>query len=133
MSTAAGLLRLSRNSILFRSRLEDVRFLVDPVSRDELIVARGHMLQLDAPDLGLERQIMYLDRSEEEFLERVELHIAALNKALVNIPREKVRLHLCWGNWEGPHCDDIDLGAGIKLINQYLPVTGKPRGICRME
>lgn len=75
----------------------------------EMIVARGHDLQLDAPDLGLERQIMYLDRSESEFLERVDLHIAALNKALENIPREKVRLHLCWGNWEGPHCDDIDL------------------------
>lgn len=75
----------------------------------ELIVSRGHMLQLDAPDLGLERQIMYLDRSENEFLERVALHIEALNRALVNIPPEKTRLHLCWGNWEGPHCDDIDL------------------------
>lgn len=75
----------------------------------ELIVARGHTLQLDAPDLGLERQIMYLDRPESEFLERVDLHIDALNRALVNIPPEKVRLHLCWGNWEGPHCDDIDL------------------------
>lgn len=75
----------------------------------ELIVARGHTLQLDAPDLGLERQIMYLDRPESEFLERVDLHVDALNRALVNIPPEKVRLHLCWGNWEGPHCDDIDL------------------------
>lgn len=82
----------------------------------EMIVARGHMLQLDAPDLGLERQIMYLDRSEKEFLERVDLHIAALNKALENIPREKVRLHLCWGNWEGPHCDDIDLEPLLPFI-----------------
>ena len=75
----------------------------------ELIIARGHMLQLDAPDLALERQIMYLDKPEKEFLERVDLHIDAINRALVNIPPEKVRLHLCWGNWEGPHCDDIDL------------------------
>ncbi|MGR8949672.1 MAG: cobalamin-independent methionine synthase II family protein [Gammaproteobacteria bacterium] len=75
----------------------------------EMIVARGHMLQLDAPDLALERQIMYLDKPQNEFLERVDLHIDAINMALENIPPEKVRLHLCWGNWEGPHCDDIDL------------------------
>ena len=75
----------------------------------ELIISRGHMLQLDAPDLALERQIMYLGKPEKEFLERVDLHIDAINRALVNIPPEKVRLHLCWGNWEGPHCDDIDL------------------------
>ena len=75
----------------------------------ELIVSRGHTLQLDAPDLGLESQIMYLDRPLNEFLERVDLHIDALNRAIADIPPEKIRLHLCWGNWEGPHCDDIDL------------------------
>ncbi len=75
----------------------------------EMIIARGHVLQLDAPDLALERQIMYLDRPLNEFLERVELHIDALNLAIADIPPEKLRLHLCWGNWEGPHCDDIDL------------------------
>ncbi len=75
----------------------------------ELIVGRGHMLQLDAPDLGLEWQIMFRDRPEREFFERVELHIDALNRATADLPTEKLRLHLCWGNWEGPHCDDIDL------------------------
>jgi 5-methyltetrahydropteroyltriglutamate--homocysteine methyltransferase len=82
----------------------------------ELIVARGHMLQLDAPDLALERQIMYLDRPLNEFLERVELHIDALNMALADIPKDKVRLHLCWGNWEGPHVDDIDLEHLLPFI-----------------
>lgn len=82
----------------------------------EMIVASGHDLQLDAPDLGLERQIMYRHRPEAEFLERVDLHIAALNKALENIPRERVRLHLCWGNWEGPHCDDIDLAPLLPFL-----------------
>ncbi len=75
----------------------------------DLIAGRGHTLQLDAPDLGLEWQIMYRDRSEREFLDRVDMHIAALNEAIADIPRERTRLHLCWGNWEGPHCDDIDL------------------------
>lgn len=82
----------------------------------ELIASRGHVIQLDAPDLGLERQIMYRDRPEKEFLERVELHIDAMNLAIADIPREQVRLHLCWGNWEGPHCDDIDLEPLLPLV-----------------
>ena len=93
--------------------------LADEMKKEyEMIVARGHMLQLDAPDLGLERQIMYLDKPESEFLKRCELHIDALNRALENIPPEKVRLHLCWGNWEGPHCDDIDLEPLLPIIYQ---------------
>ena len=82
----------------------------------ELIVSRGHTLQLDAPDLALEKQIMFLNKPLEEFLSRCELHIDAMNKALVNIPREKVRLHVCWGNWEGPHADDIDLEPLLPLL-----------------
>ncbi len=82
----------------------------------ELIVSRGHVLQLDAPDLALERQIMFLDRPIGEFMSRMELHVDALNRALVNIPPEKVRLHLCWGNWEGPHIDDIDLEVLLPLL-----------------
>lgn len=98
------------NHPVYSSDRDYVMALAEEMKKEyELIVSRGHQLQLDAPDLALERQIMYLDRSEKEFLERVDLHIAALNVALENIPPEKVRLHLCWGNWEGPHCDDIDL------------------------
>jgi len=82
----------------------------------ELIVSRGHVLQLDAPDLALERQIMYADRPLSEFLARVELHIEAINRAVRNIPREQVRLHVCWGNWDGPHCDDVDLEPLLPLL-----------------
>ena len=95
---------------LYKTDEEYVFALADELKKEyELIVSRGHLLQLDAPDLGLERQIMYRDRSEADFLERVDLHIEALNRAIADIPPEKTRLHLCWGNWEGPHCDDIDL------------------------
>lgn len=82
----------------------------------ELIIDRGHMLQLDAPDLALERQIMYLDRPLNEFLQRVELHIDALNMAIADIPPEKIRMHLCWGNWDGPHVDDIELEPLLPLL-----------------
>jgi len=84
----------------------------------EYIVSRGHMLQLDAPDLALERQIMFIDQPLEVFLRRVELHVEALNIALENIPKEKVRLHVCWGNWDGPHCDDVDLEPILPIIYQ---------------
>ena len=82
----------------------------------ELIVAHGHTLQIDAPDLALERQIMFVDQPLDAFLKRVELHIEALNAALVNIPKERVRLHVCWGNWDGPHIDDMDLAPLLPLL-----------------
>ena len=82
----------------------------------EAIVAAGHVLQLDAPDLALERQIMFVDQPLAVFLKRVELHIEAINRAVRDIPPEKVRLHMCWGNWDGPHCDDIDLEPLLPLL-----------------
>ncbi len=82
----------------------------------ELIVSRGHLLQLDAPDLAMERQFMFQDRPLGEFLERVELHVEAINLALANIPRDKVRLHVCFGNWDGPHIDDIELESILPLV-----------------
>ena len=84
----------------------------------ELIVERGHILQVDAPDLALERQILYVDQPLNVFLKRVELHIEALNAALVNIPKDRVRLHVCWGNWDGPHIDDMDLEPLLPLLYQ---------------
>ena len=80
------------------------------------IVASGHLLQIDAPDLAMERQFMFQDRPLDEFLERVALHIRALNLALADIPAEKVRLHVCFGNWDGPHIDDCDLAPLLPLI-----------------
>jgi 5-methyltetrahydropteroyltriglutamate--homocysteine methyltransferase len=82
----------------------------------ELIVSQGHLLQLDAPDLAMERQFMFQDRPLNEFLERVELHVEAINIALADIPREKVRLHVCFGNWDGPHIDDVDLEPILPLV-----------------
>ena len=84
----------------------------------EYIVARGHILQLDAPDLALERQILFVDRPLAEFQARMEVHVAALNEALENIPKDRVRLHVCWGNWDGPHCDDVDLESILPIIYQ---------------
>jgi 5-methyltetrahydropteroyltriglutamate--homocysteine methyltransferase len=81
-----------------------------------LIVERGLVLQLDAPDLAMERTMLYQDKPLAEFLKIVELHVAALNEALVGVPREQVRLHCCWGNWEGPHTHDVPLKEILPLL-----------------
>jgi 5-methyltetrahydropteroyltriglutamate--homocysteine methyltransferase len=75
----------------------------------EAIVDAGFLLQLDCPDLALERHTSYRDRPLGDFIGFIEAVIAAINKALRNIPSHKVRLHVCWGNYEGPHDRDVAL------------------------
>lgn len=82
----------------------------------EAIVARGFVLQIDAPDLAMERTVLFQDRSLADFLQIVEIHVAAINEAIRNIPRERVRLHACYGNWEGPHTCDVPLREILPLL-----------------
>ena len=89
----------------------------------EAIVAAGIQLQIDAPDLAMGRHIMYRDRPDEEFVASVVRHVEAINHALRDIPAERVRLHLCWGNYEGPHHLDIELEQIIPAILAAKPTT----------
>jgi 5-methyltetrahydropteroyltriglutamate--homocysteine methyltransferase len=89
----------------------------------EAIVGAGIQLQIDAPDLAMGRHIMYRDRSDAEFVGSVVRHVEAINHALRDIPAESVRLHLCWGNYEGPHHLDIELGQIIQAILAAKPST----------
>jgi 5-methyltetrahydropteroyltriglutamate--homocysteine methyltransferase len=82
------------------------------------IHAAGLILQIDAPDLAMERTMTFQDMSEREFLGVCELHMAAINKGLEGIPRDRVRLHCCWGNWEGPHVHDIGLAPILPILYQ---------------
>ena len=84
----------------------------------ETIVRRGFLLQLDCPDLALERHLSYQDRPLGDFLGFVERVVAAINTAVANIPREKVRLHVCWGNYEGPHDCDVPLADILPIIQK---------------
>jgi 5-methyltetrahydropteroyltriglutamate--homocysteine methyltransferase len=84
----------------------------------EFIVSQGHILQLDAPDLAFERQVLFRDLSLDDFLERVSMHVDALNTAIADIPPDRVRLHVCWGNWEGPHIDDVELAPLLPIVYQ---------------
>ncbi len=82
----------------------------------ELIASYGFSLQLDAPDFGLERARMFKDKSDAEFLQAMELHVEAINRATEAIPRERIRLHICWGNWEGPHTHDFPLAGLLPIL-----------------
>jgi len=82
----------------------------------ELIVSRGFVLQLDCPDLAMERARFFQDEPLDRFLDAVALHVDAINEALANIPRDRVRLHLCWGNYDGPHTHDVALEAVLPLL-----------------
>ena len=75
----------------------------------ETIVSSGLDLQLDCPDLALSRHMLFSDLSDSEFIKIAESHMEALNHALKNVPEDKVRIHICWGNYEGPHCCDIGM------------------------
>jgi 5-methyltetrahydropteroyltriglutamate--homocysteine methyltransferase len=82
----------------------------------ELIVARGFVLQLDCPDLAMERARFFQDESLDGFLGAVALHIDAINEAIAAIPRDRVRLHLCWGNYDGPHTHDVPLEPLLPIV-----------------
>ena len=84
----------------------------------ETIVAHGFLLQIDAPDLAMERHLSYQDRPLSDFVGFVERVVATINRALANIPRDRVRLHACWGNYEGPHDCDVALPEILPAIKQ---------------
>lgn len=93
------------------ARYDDYVFALADALRTEYeyIVSRGFILQLDCPDLAMERHTSFADRPLNEFLAFVELNIAAINRALTGISRDRVRLHVCWGNYEAPHIFDVPL------------------------
>jgi 5-methyltetrahydropteroyltriglutamate--homocysteine methyltransferase len=78
----------------------------------------GLILQVDAPDLAMERVMMFQDESDEGFVKIAETHLAAINKACEGIPADRWRLHICWGNWEGPHTYDIALAKVLPVFYQ---------------
>jgi 5-methyltetrahydropteroyltriglutamate--homocysteine methyltransferase len=89
----------------------------------EAIVAAGFQLQIDAPDLAMGRHIMYRDRSDDEFVAGARRHVEAINAALRDLPAETLRLHVCWGNYEGPHHLDIGVEKIIDTVLDAKPAT----------
>lgn len=93
--------------------------LADQLKKEyELIHSNQFLLQIDAPDLLMERHMEFQDLSLHEYRRKVELHVEAINRAIINIPREDIRLHTCWGNYQGPHIYDVELKDVIDIIYQ---------------
>lgn len=82
----------------------------------QAIVDAGLDLQVDCPDLALSRHMLFTDLSDADFLKIIETHVAALNAALADIPKDRVRLHVCWGNYEGPHVCDIEMDTIFPVL-----------------
>jgi 5-methyltetrahydropteroyltriglutamate--homocysteine methyltransferase len=83
----------------------------------ELVHARGLVLQLDCPDLAMERARYFQGETLDRFLEIVALHVDAINRAVANIPADRIRLHVCWGNYDGPHLYDVPLEPLLPILS----------------
>jgi 5-methyltetrahydropteroyltriglutamate--homocysteine methyltransferase len=121
-SASPGVIALFQPSD-YHAKLDDYLFdLAEGMRAEyEAIVASGLILQIDAPDLGLGRHMMYKELDDAGFLRRFAVHVEAINAALRNIPRDRVRMHICWGNYEGPHTRDIGMAAVLPELLKAKP------------
>lgn len=118
-AAAPGIIATTMLNAYFDTYERYVFAIADEMRKEyEYISSRGLLLQIDAPDLAMERTFLFQDKSEAEFVKIVETHIAAINRALANIPRDRVRLHVCWGNYDGPHLHDVPAEAILPTIYQ---------------
>jgi 5-methyltetrahydropteroyltriglutamate--homocysteine methyltransferase len=109
-AASPGVISLFLQNNYYKNREAYLAALADAMKMEyETIVASGLDLQLDCPDLALSRHMLFEDLSDDEFIKIANMHVEALNHALSEVPAEKVRVHICWGNYEGPHCCDIPM------------------------
>jgi len=105
-----GIVACAMQNVHYASLEDYVRALADALRTEyEAIAARGFVLQIDCPDLAMERHTLFADRPLEDFLAFVDVVVAAIDGALAGVPRDRVRIHVCWGNYEGPHDSDVAL------------------------
>ena len=132
-AASPGVISLFLQNNYYPDRAKYLQALSDAM-RDEYrtIVDAGLFLQLDCPDLALSRHMLFAELSDEEFLKIAGLHVEALNNSLTGIDPSRVRVHICWGNYEGPHICDIDMSKVFSTLmsvsaNQILFETSNPR------
>jgi 5-methyltetrahydropteroyltriglutamate--homocysteine methyltransferase len=122
-AASPGVISLFLQNDHYKSREAYLAALADAMKEEyETIVASGLDLQLDCPDLALSRHMLFNDLSDTEFLKIAGSHVEALNHALQNVPAEKVRVHICWGNYEGPHTCDIPMS---KMFDTLMATKSK--------
>jgi 5-methyltetrahydropteroyltriglutamate--homocysteine methyltransferase len=123
-SASPGVIAVFQPNQYYTSHENYLGALADAMATEyEAIVDSGLELQIDAPDLAMGRHIRFRDANEAEFLKAAEQQVDALNHALRNVPADRVRMHVCWGNYEGPHHHDIGLDRIIGLVCKAKPAT----------
>jgi 5-methyltetrahydropteroyltriglutamate--homocysteine methyltransferase len=123
-SASPGLITAFQPNQFYPSHEAYLADLVDAMRPEyEAIVAAGFQLQLDCPDLAMSRHTGYQDLSDDEFVKVAQANVEALNAATANIPPEMMRMHVCWGNYEGPHDFDIPLEKIIDVVLAARPAT----------
>jgi len=109
-AASPGVISLFLNNAFYPDRDAYLQALAEAMRAEyKTIVDAGLDLQLDCPDLALSRHMLFTELADEDFVRIAEKHVEALNYALSDVPQEQVRVHICWGNYEGPHCCDIDM------------------------
>ena len=132
-AASPGVISLFLQNSYYKTREQYLAALADVMKNEyETIVAAGLTLQLDCPDLALSRHMLFNDLSDVEFVKIAHSHVEALNHALCDIDPAKVRIHICWGNYEGPHVCDIDMATVFPVLmntraNYLLFETANPR------
>lgn len=132
-AASPGVVAVFQPNTHYKSQEGYIEALAEAMSAEyEMIVAAGLILQIDSPDLAMGRHIRFRDVDDAEFLRNAALQVEALNHALRNVPADKVRMHICWGNYEGPHTHDIPLEKIIGLVlkakpQAYLMEASNPR------
>src|SRR5258708_34328235 len=127
-AASPGVIATIRLVALYGSHERYIRALAREMRKEyELIVSRGFVLQLDCPDLAMERTRFFQDESLDGFLDAVALHVDAINEAMATIPRDRVRLHLCWGNYDGPHTHDVPLAPLLPILYRAKVCALSPR------
>lgn len=118
-AAAPGIVATTMLNAYYDSHERYVRAVARELRKEyELIDSHGFLLQLDCPDLAMERVGLFQDDPTSRFLEVVETHVDAINEAVTNIPAERIRLHVCWGNWDGPHDSDVPLADLLPILYQ---------------
>ena len=124
-AASPGVVALFQPNDFYRTQDEYLEALAAALTAEyEAIVRAGLILQIDAPDLAMGRHTMYRDRSIEEFASLAARHVEVLNHALRNVPAERVRMHVCWGNYEGPHHHDVPMERLLPIV-----LRAKPQGL----
>lgn len=123
MNTASpGLVTAFQPNQYYPTHEEYVWALAEAMKEEyRLIIESGLIMQLDCPDLAMARHIGFQDLTEAEFIKRAEVHVEAMNYALGDIPSDRLRMHICWGNYEGPHDHDIPVEKILSIILKARP------------